>query len=181
MAEVELGIVADQALGERRRLGEEIPVVRRLCAGDPHALVLLHGGDDIEHRQLLRPRRVVERESVGDPRAAVVPGERKAFVAEQFHDLHQVPGRRPLAIGVKRSAGRRFRAVAVAAHVGTHDGEILGQRGGDLVPHDVGLRIAMNQQERRPVSARPQVNLRAVDPEPLGIESLEHSTISKIV
>ena len=47
-----------------------------------------------------------------------------------------------------------LRGVAVAPEFGGDDGEVLGEPGGDLVPHDVGLRVVMEQQERGPLPPR---------------------------
>ena len=49
--------------------------------------------------------------------------------------------------------------VAVAAQVGADDGEALGEPRRDPVPHRVRLRIAVQQQERRPAAADPQLDL----------------------
>ena len=49
---------------------------------------------------------------------------------------------------------RRLRAVAVAAQVGGDDREALGEPRRDLVPHDVGLRVAVQEQQRRAGAAR---------------------------
>ena len=38
-------------------------------------------------------------------------------------------------------------AVAIAAEVGDDDSEILGELGGDLVPHDVGLGVAVEEEQ----------------------------------
>ena len=43
--------------------------------------------------------------------------------------------------------------VAVAAQVGRHHGEVLGEDGGHLVPGGVGLRVAMQQEKRRAAAA----------------------------
>ena len=49
-------------------------------------------------------------------------------------------------------------AVAVAAQVGADDGEVSGQAGRDLVPHGMGLRIAVEQQQGRTAAALDQVD-----------------------
>jgi hypothetical protein len=47
----------------------------------------------------------------------------------------------------------RLRAVAVAAEIGTHDGEVLRKLRRDEVPRDVRQRVAVQQQNRRSFSA----------------------------
>ena len=49
-------------------------------------------------------------------------------------------------VGVRRRPG----GAAVAAQVGRDHGEPLGQAGRDPVPHGRGLRVAVQQQQRRP-------------------------------
>src|SRR6516164_2616693 len=58
---------------------------------------------------------------------------------------------------MKLSAGRRLRAVAIAAQIGHDDGEILRQARRHLAPHYMGLEIAVEQQQRR--SAAPITRL----------------------
>jgi hypothetical protein len=57
------------------------------------------------------------------------------------------------------SAGR-LRAVSVAAQVGGDDGEALGEPRRDLVPHEVRLRVAVKEQQRRAGAAADEVDLR---------------------
>ena len=44
----------------------------------------------------------------------------------------------------------------------------------NLVPDDVGLRIAVQQQERRAVAAQAQIDLRLGGRQPPGFETVEH-------
>ena len=43
----------------------------------------------------------------------------------------------------------RLAAVAVAPEVGDYHGELLGQEGSHLVPHDVALGVAVEKQQGR--------------------------------
>ena len=52
-------------------------------------------------------------------------------------------------------------AVAVAAQVGGDDVEALGERGGKLVPGDVGQRVAVQKQKRRAAAAVAQADAGA--------------------
>ena len=69
---------------------------------------------------------------------------------------------------------RRLGAVAVATQVGGDDSVVLSERGRDLVPHDVGLRIAVQQQQRRAVALDYQVDGNTVDRDAFGLETLKH-------
>jgi hypothetical protein len=48
------------------------------------------------------------------------------------------------------------------------------QLAGHPVPHDVGLRIAVQQQHRRPAAAAAQVDHRLPRVDVLGLEAREH-------
>ncbi|MFC7538865.1 hypothetical protein ACFQU2_04505 [Siccirubricoccus deserti] len=54
----------------------------------------------------------------------------------------------------------RCRAVAIAAQVGGDDMEVLGQTRRHRMPGDMGQRIAVQQQQRRPAAAMPQPDAR---------------------
>ena len=117
---------------------------------------------------------MVEAEAVGDPAAAVVAGQHEAFVAQRRHDLDHVLGHGALGVpGVIRSAVW-LGTVAVAAEIGADEGEALGQDRGDAVPDRVGLRVAVQQEQGRPLPARTQEDLGAAGSDPVGGEALEH-------
>ena len=104
------------------------------------------------------PLRVVERHAVRDAGAAVVAGDEEALEAERAHDLDLVLGHGAERVVGVVAAAARLGAVAVAAQVGRDDREVLGEPRRDLVPHDVGQRVAVQQQQRRPVAAVAQVD-----------------------
>ncbi len=52
----------------------------------------------------------------------------------------------------------RLRAVAVAAEVGGDDGEVTRKPCGDLMPHHVRLRIAVQEKQRRPGATVPKAD-----------------------
>ena len=62
--------------------------------------------------------------------------------------------------------GGRLGAIAIAAQVGRDDGELGGQARSELAPHQMGLRVAVQQQQRRPATACHQVDAgtRCLDP-----------------
>ena len=110
------------------------------------------GGHDVQHGQPLDGRRVIQHQPVRDPGAAIVADQAEPAEAELAHQPDLVLGHRSLGVhlacGVRLGLGR----VAVAAQVSDHDGVVPGQAGGDLPPHQVVLRVAVQQQQRR---ARP--------------------------
>ena len=75
---------------------------------------------------------------------------------QPLHHLHHVLGHLALGVGsVVRGRLGLVRA-AVAAQIGAHDSEALRQPRRHRVPHGVRLRVAVQQQQRRPRPAAPQ-------------------------
>jgi hypothetical protein len=140
---------ADLVLGQRLRLGEEEPVPvgeAELQVGRAQGVA---GGHDVQHRELGDQVGVVERQPVGYPGAAVVAHDGELVEAELAHHQRLVPRHRALGVGLVRRAAGRLAAVAVTAQVGQDDRMILGENRGDVMPHDVGLRVAVQQQHGR--------------------------------
>ena len=151
-AQVELGVGADQPLGQRRRLDQEEPVV--VAGGEGHVGFRVHRGrrGDVEDRPAADRSGVVERHPVRHPPAAVVAGDGEAVEPEAAHHRHLVGGHRPLRVGRMVGRRRRLRGAAVAAQVGQHHAEPgLDQPRRHPVPAGVGLRVAVQQQHRRAV------------------------------
>ena len=109
---------------------------------------------------------VVEREAVTHSPAAIMAGETEAGKAERFHRLHHRGGHGALGIGRVVVLRLRHRRPAVAGQVGDHEREMRSERRRHAVPHDIALRMAVQEQERRPAAADAGENLsdRRVDP-----------------
>src|SRR5687768_17818629 len=77
----------DHALEELVRLGHEGPVPRAqrpLARGVcPH----MAGRDDVEQRHFANALRMIERQSMRRPRAAVLTGQKEPVVAKRRHDF----------------------------------------------------------------------------------------------
>jgi hypothetical protein len=71
-------------------------------------------------------------------------------------------------------AARRLAALAIAAQVGGDHGEVGRQVAGDAVPDRLGLRIAVQQQERRAAAAGDVGDLGPGAGGPAAREALEH-------
>ena len=104
---------------------------------------------------------MVTGEAVGDPRAAVVAGDGEPLEAERRHRLDLILGQGTLRIIDVIRPSRRLRAVAVAAQIGDHDSELDGEARSQFAPHQMGLRVAVQQQERRSGAPGHQVDARA--------------------
>ena len=117
--------------------------------------------ESVEHRDAFHGVGMIDGKPMRDAAAAVVPREPEAREPEVTHHLDHVQRHRALRVGGMARVGRGLRRVAVAAQVRADNGELARQRGGDPVPHRVRLRIAVEQQQRRPAAADHAVNPRA--------------------
>ncbi|EWS52517.1 hypothetical protein X551_04696 [Methylibium sp. T29] len=166
---------ADLLLGQRRGLDQVEPVVVGLREGHVGALVHRQRGHDVQHAQLAHRLRMVQRQPVCHAPAAVVAGHEEALVAQRAHHAHHVGRHRALAVvGVVVRAGRLGRA-AVAAQVGHHQPVAVGQPLRRAMPDRVRLRVAVQQQQRRPVgrAADAGEQRHAVDVERAALEAFE--------
>jgi hypothetical protein len=146
----------------------------------PRPLEVLEGGDDVEQSHLLHRLRVVEAEAMGDARAAVMPGEEEAGMAEVLHQRHDVGCHCPLGVGRMVRRDRGLGGEAVASEVRADDGEMAGESGRDLVPHPVRLRVAVQQHERPPRPAATDAQGHAgLDRDLLEREALERHAPSR--
>ncbi len=92
-------VTIDHMLGQGFGLDQEEPpefVGREILVGTG---VGLGGRDDVEKGEPLDRVGVIEHQAVGNPRAAIVAGQRKTPMAECIHDRHLVPGHFALRIG----------------------------------------------------------------------------------
>src|SRR6516165_8924004 len=96
---------------------------------------------------------MVEAHPRGGAGAAVMPGDEEFAVAELLHNLDLILGHRPERIvDIVFAALVGSDAVAIAAQIRRYDMKMLGQARGDLVPRDMGQRVAVQQQQWRAVA-----------------------------
>ena len=162
LAHIGGGIGLDQALGQRRGLDEEEPVpvgARKGLAG-----LLVHGqrGRNVQQHQTLHAGGIVHGQPVRHARAPVMRQHAEMLMAQPCHQPQQVAGHGALAVVHMLGVAGRARGVAIAAQVGQHQGELLRQPGRDAVPDGAGLRVAVHQQQGRPLAAHPGVDLHPV-------------------
>jgi hypothetical protein len=160
-ADPAVGVVAEHLLGERLRLGEEEPVPVSEAEFPAGVLEGVPGRDDVQHRELGDRIRVVECHPVTDPGAAVVARHGELLKAQIAHHQHLVPGHRALAVGLVAGAAWGLAAVAVATQVGQDHGMVFGEYWGHVMPHDVGLRVAVQQQHGTAAAADQRVDADA--------------------
>ncbi len=177
-AQVERRIAADHPLRQRLRLDQEEPVV--VPAGEAHVGHVVHveRRHDVDEGDPLDPIGVVEREAMRDTAAAVVAGDEKAPMAEACHQRRHVGGHRPLAVkrmGLVLQRGARLGRIAVAAQVRNDEREVGRQPCGDALPHDVRLRVAVQEKQCRlgPVAAGARKQLDLAGGMRAGFEAIE--------
>ena len=158
---VELRITLDHALRHRRGLDQEEPVPIGAGEGIGRAAIHLAGRRDVEGGELQHAFAMVERQAVRDAGATIMRADEEALVAQRAHDLGHVMRHGALRVWRVVGVARRLFGIAVAAQVRADQGETLSQSRGDPAPHHMGLRIAVEQQQRRPLPARPHTNPRA--------------------
>ena len=75
---------------------------------------------------------------------------------------------------------RRTAAVAITAQVRADDAVAFGQPRRQMAPNDVGLWIAVQHKQRRPIAAQAHVQVRLADINTTGLESGEHLGIQSV-
>src|SRR4029077_21024614 len=156
--EVKLDIVCNKGLWKGRRLDEKEPVVEGRGYVVVDAVQQRIGGHNIQHRQLCDSVGVVERHAVSNPPSAVVPYYGELLKTEMAHYFYLVERHVAFRVVGVILAIRWFAAVAIATQVGSPYGELPGQPRCDFVPHDVCLRVAVQEQHRRTLAARNYVD-----------------------
>jgi hypothetical protein len=130
---------------------------------------------DVESREARHPGRMVEAEAMGHPPAPVMAGETEGVVTEDAHEAGHVVRHGALGIGRMLRIGRRLARIAVASQIRADQREAVPQPQRHLVPHGKGLRIAMEQEERRARSSRRQVDHRLGHLDVADLESRKQS------
>ena len=103
-------------------------------------------GQDVDDRRPLDPLGMVEAHAMHGAGAAVMAGGEELAVSELLHDFDLVLRHRAERIvDVVLAAVLGPDAVTIAAQIGGDDMEPLGEAAGDLVPGDMGQRIAVQQ------------------------------------
>lgn len=121
------------------------------------------GGDDVQHRQIGHDGRVVKGHPVGAARTAIVAGHREAVVPELIHNLDLVESDCAHGVGGVVVGTGGLAAGAIAAEVCGDDRELLGQRRGDVAPHQMGLGNAVHEQQGWALAATTSVNGRSAN------------------
>lgn len=115
----------------------------------------------------------VQAHTLCDPDTAVVANDREGLEAKVPHERDLISGHGALGvrgvIELRRWPGR----VAVPTQVGKDDRVPVSQFRRHPVPHHMTLRVAVQQQNRRPVAAHGGVDARLVDVDVRAFKALE--------
>ena len=130
---------------------------------------------NIEGGQAQHTLRMVERHAVTHSYAAVMTDDVPRFNFEIIHECHHVLGHGAFTVNsmIARGGGR-LATIAVAAHIWCDDPIVIDQLRRYLVPEDVGLRIAMQQQERWTDAGLDEIDLDAIHRAPFMVKTFEH-------
>ena len=97
-----------------------------------------------------------------DARAAIMRDDIEAVEAQHGHHRDLIGRHRALRIIRVRGIARQFFAVAITAQVGRDDREAFRKLGHNLVPGQMRLRVAVEQQQRRSRTADRGADAHAV-------------------
>jgi hypothetical protein len=151
----------DHQFRKPRRLGHQVQVEGHRCAGAVQDAPHVERGEDVKDREVADRVRVVKAGPDRDKRPPVVTGQGEPVVPEGPGESHDVGRHGPLGIGTRPVFGRLV-AVTVAAQVGADHGVLRGQGGGDVPPHQVSLREAVQQHDGAAGAANGGVQPHAV-------------------
>src|SRR5258708_20282118 len=118
--------------------------------------------------------RVIQCETVGAARPAIVSHDAELVVAQMSHDLELVTADRAHAVGFVVGSTGRLGAGAVPTQIGGDDGVALGEVGSYPMPHQMRFRNTVQEQQRRSVAASASVDRRTRGRDIELFESIEH-------
>src|SRR5215204_3774766 len=146
------------ALGKRFRLSEQRPRPegkREPCIGAiPYGL----RRQDVENGEPVDTIRMVKSHAIGDATATIMSSDREMRKSKPLHHGHHVLRHGSLRIWRMVPGGSRAAAAPVAAKIGADDLKVAGKQRRDAAPHQVCLRKAVQQENRRPGPVRAHEN-----------------------
>ena len=110
---------------------------------------------DVKHGKLADAIGMIKRHAVGAAAAAIVAGNKEVLEAKVAHKGDLILRHGPFGVGYMVKCRRRFTALAVAAQVGGDDCKIPCQARRNRVPHNMGLRMSVQEQQWWAVAAVP--------------------------
>src|SRR5215212_5851469 len=101
---------------------------------------------------------MVKSHAIGDATATIMSSDREARKSKPLHHAHHVLCHRSLRIWRMVPGGGQAAAAPVAAKIGADDRKVAGEQRRDAAPHQVCLRKAVQQEDRRPGPMRAREN-----------------------
>jgi hypothetical protein len=180
LLQIQVRVCANQRFRERRRPHEHEPVPVGAREIERGLFIHRERRRHVERDETRDGVRMIERHARGDASAPVVTDHRERCVAVAAHQFDQIERHAALRIVRVVGGALRLAAVAIAAQIGRDHRESFGQRGRDLVPDRVGLRMAVQEQKRGAASAFDGVDLDAVDVCRRIREAFEHGCLPRL-
>ena len=134
LLQIQVGVRANQRLGERRGTDQEKPVPISASEFERGFLVHRERWRYVKRDQLLDGRRMIQRHPHRHPAAAIVCEHRERFVTQRAHQVDLILRHTALRIVAVIGKAFWFATVAITAQIRGHDGEVFRQFGHDLVP-----------------------------------------------
>jgi hypothetical protein len=117
---------------------------------------------------------MVKHHPMTNPRAAIVSNEPELLMAERPHHGHLVGGHRPETVVRVVVASGRLGTVSIPAQIAGHDGVLLGEARGDLMPHRMRLGRTVKQEDGRAITTVHQIDLDTIHGDALLREPGKH-------
>src|SRR5437016_11334982 len=138
--EKELGAVLEHGFREWSRLNKQEPVEKDRGELLGHVLIALVGGNNVKNYESCKAIRMVEGHAMSDAASPIMPHHREFAESQMLHHFHLVLSHGSLRISEVICAARGFAAIAVAAKVRNHEGEILRQQRRHFAPKPLPFR-----------------------------------------
>src|SRR5215212_9508200 len=162
------------ALGKRFRLSEQRPRPegkRESCIGAiPYGL----RRQDVKNGEPVDTIRMVKGHAIGDATATIMSSDREARKSKPLHHGHHVLRHGSLRIWRMVPGGGRAAAAPVAAKIDADNRKVAGKQRRDAAPHQVRLRKAVQQENRRPGPVRAHENAGLTRLDLGGCEVIHH-------
>ena len=139
----------------------------------PHRI----GRHDVEHAEAGHAARMIQGHAIANAAAPVMTYHGKAVMPELLHQMQEVVRHGALGIGEVIGAVQRAGRVSITPKIGHHAGEALHKIRRDPVPHGMGLRKSMNEEQGRAMAADAGKDIGVADAQPMfagGGEQLVH-------
>src|SRR5215210_1522760 len=117
---------------------------------------------------------MVKSHAIGDATATIMSSDREMRKSKPLHHGHHVLHHGSLRIWRMVPGGSRAAAAPVAAKIGADDRKVAGKQRRDAAPHQVCLRKAVQQENRRPGPVRAHENAGLIRLDLGGCEVIHH-------